>query len=179
MSDGLSSPGGAELPFEIRGVVDAVVTRLDAAGQEVLRTAAVLGDAFSPMQLDAVLDLPATVVDGALDAAVQNGLLRWTDGDTVEFSHPLYSEAVRRALSARQRRAMHAQIAEELARAPNRASMSVVASHYVGAGSDADAATAVPILATAARQAATLFAWDEAVRFHYLGEIPAKWCFAR
>jgi DNA-binding SARP family transcriptional activator/class 3 adenylate cyclase len=163
--DGVSSEGGADLPFEIRGVVDAVVARLDPSGQEVLRTAAVLGDAFSPMQLEAVLDLPVTVVDRALDAAVQHGLLRWIDGDTVEFAHPLCGEALRRALSARQRRSMHAQIAEALARAPKRASVAVVASHLVGAGSEADAATAMPILANAARQAAVLFAWDEAARF--------------
>ena len=57
------------------------------------------------------------------------------------------------------------QIAAALARAPNRVSVAVVASHYVGAGSEADAATAIPILAAAARQAETLFAWDEAARF--------------
>jgi len=164
-NEAVSTKAAAELPYEIRSVVDAVVARLDASGQEVLRTAAVLGDAFSRVQLEAVLDMPSTVVDRALDAGSENGLLHWSDGDTAEFTHPLYSEAMRRGLSERQRCSMHAQIAGRLARIPNGASEAVIASHYADARSEADASTAVPILAVAARQAEKLFAWDEAAHF--------------
>ncbi len=154
----------AKLPYEISGVVDAVVAGLDESSLEVLRTAAVLGDAFSRVQLEGVLDVPTEVVVRALDAAREHGVLDWSDGETADFAHPLYGEALRRTLSERERRSMHQRIAAALARIPN-ASTAVIASHYVGAGPEADASTAMPILVAAARQAETLFAWEDAARF--------------
>jgi class 3 adenylate cyclase len=164
-SSAASARSGAELPFEIRGMVSSVVAGLDASSQEVLRTAAVLGDAFSRDQLGAVLDLPTDTVDRALDAACRHGLLNWSDADIAEFAHPLYSEAMRRALSARERRSQHAQIAEALTRIPDSVSVAVIAAHYVGAGAEADPTKALAVLTAAARQAEELFAWEEAARF--------------
>ena len=163
--DPASAADGTNLPYEVRGFVDDVVALLDDAGREVLRTAAVLGDVFSRRQLDAVLDRPSGEVDQALEAAAQRGLIRWTDAGTVEFAHPLYSETLRRGLSARQRCSMHAQIAARLARGPDLASVAVIASHWIGAGSEADGAMALPTLVAAAQQAERLFAWDEAAQF--------------
>jgi len=163
--DPAAAADGTSLPYEIRGLVDGVVARLDDTGKEVLRTAAVLGDVFSREQLDAVLDRPSADVDRSLESVVQSGVLRWSDAGTAEFAHPLYAEALRRGLSARQRGAMHAQIAARLARVPGLASVAVIASHWIGAGSEADGAAALPILVAAAQQAERLFAWDEAAQF--------------
>jgi class 3 adenylate cyclase len=159
-----SPRAAAGLPYEIREIVDELVARLDASSREVLRTAAVLGDAFSRAQLVAVFDSTSTV-DQVLDAASDDGLIRWNDGDTAEFSHPLYGEAMRRGLSARQRQMMHARVAQRLAQTPDLASEAVIASHYADAGSEADAPTAIPVLVAAAQHAEKLFAWDEAAHF--------------
>jgi class 3 adenylate cyclase len=164
-SDSVIAKTASGLPYEVRGIVDEIVARQDPTTRQVLRTAAVLGDAFSRLQLEAVLDTASSLVDRALDVACASGLLRWSDSDTVEFLHPLYGEAMRRGLSERQRRSMHAQIARRLARAPESAPEEVIASHYANAGSQADAATAMPILVAAARQAEKLFAWHEAAHF--------------
>lgn len=115
--DGLF-PAGSEAPPEQvpAGLADGVRRRTGATSescQELLRTAAVLGEDFQLPDVAGLLGVPATRLTTPLSEAIAAGMLA-DDGRSVRFRHDLLREAVYADLPPSGRRVMHRAAAEYL-----------------------------------------------------------------
>jgi hypothetical protein len=123
------SEGGA-LPTAVRQAVAYRVGALSPDTQDVLTTAALVGNTVPP-ELLAEVHGDRQVVDIALDDALRAGLVQ--GGDEWRFTHDVFREAIVDDVSTAERTARHAAIAEALeARADRGAAVSAaqVARHY-------------------------------------------------
>jgi DNA-binding CsgD family transcriptional regulator len=151
--EGLFEPGGAE-PAAARvpaGLVDGVRHRVVATSErcrELLRTAAVIGPAFSLTDVAGLLGASAAQLTEPLSEAIAAGLLT-DDGSVVRFRHELLREAVYEDLPPSTRRAMHQAVADRLLAAGR--GYAVAAPHVLATAEPGDA-TAADVLRRAARE---------------------------
>ena len=172
--------GDGAVPPGVREVVLVRVARLPAAGQRVLRAAAVLGRRVPHDLLAAVTG--ADELAAGLPPAVAFRLLE-PAGDSYLFRHPLIQEAVYGSLLPADRRELHTRAARRLAAtdeqaagtgtAAEQAARAAETAHHWRAAGAAGPALAAALraagLATAASAPAEAHAWYEAA----LGGWPA------
>jgi DNA-binding CsgD family transcriptional regulator/tetratricopeptide (TPR) repeat protein len=91
----------------IRDSVQERVQRLGGPAQQVLRAAAVLGEASEPRVVAGVAALPAAEVEPALNEAIASGLLREDDRGRLTFRHVFLEQAVYQAVTGTERRRLH------------------------------------------------------------------------
>ncbi|PWN03226.1 hypothetical protein DJ010_08895 [Nocardioides silvaticus] len=158
----------AEVPSGIRDALRHRLRELAPVTQQVLVGAAVLTGQVEFGVLSRVLEAGEDEVAEGLDDAVRSGLLvesgrSWAG--TYTFPHDLVRDAVREGLSGQQLRRMHARCAQVLAATtvPGGPGSSAVALHLRGAGASAPTADTVDWCLSAAREAESLAAWDEAI----------------
>lgn len=165
MRAGRSSSSRSRLPDQLTDILLGRVEDLGAAGRLAVRIAAVAGRRVPHDLILAAGDSPA--LEDRLRQAVEAGLLT-TDGDTYDFRHALYQEAVYGDLLPGERVRLHARFAELLtetddaghfAAAPGRAGE---LAHHLLAGYDLS--RALQALIDAATSAENMAAPGEALR---------------
>lgn len=97
-----------DLPEDLRKLVGERIEALGPATRTVLPTAAALGRP-TIVNLIAVIG-DAAVVEAAVGDAVAHGVFR-TDGDRIEFTHPMLAAAAYHDLPPQERRRMHLELA--------------------------------------------------------------------
>ena len=119
---------GDEVPPSLREVVWSRVRALGAEPSEVLSAGAVLGVEFAGDLLAALVDLDQSVVDDAVDAAIEAGLLLPFDPatKTIRFAHALVANALYSELQPVRRRRLHERAASLLAEDESVVSQSTV-----------------------------------------------------
>jgi DNA-binding SARP family transcriptional activator len=96
------------VPSSVADVLGARLDRLPSPGDDVLMVASVLGSVIDPATVAKLADLEPGVVDDALDAALEVGLLSDEDGGALRFRHDLVRETAYQRLGAVRRSRMHA-----------------------------------------------------------------------
>ena len=98
----------------IGALIEERLRALDPPGRNLLAWAAAMGREIRPELLAAAANLPLSEVLARLERFVRRGLIGPAGSGHFDFSHDLVREAVYRALSQPQRRAIHRQIARAL-----------------------------------------------------------------
>ena len=156
---GRNSNGAGRLPDQLTDVLLSRVEELDSAGRQAVRAAAVAGRRVGHGLLLAAADAPET--EEGLRQAVEAGLLT-TDGESYNFRHALFQEAVYGDLLPGERVRLHARFAELLAADTDAAGGPAELAHHLLAGHDLPAALGA--LIRAATAAETMAAPAEALR---------------
>jgi class 3 adenylate cyclase len=147
------------IPVTLRALLGARIDALSAAARDTLGVASVVGITFTT---DLVAELLGRRPSrAALDRLVKAALVVPVDADTWRFSHALIRDAAYSSLLTTRRRALHARLADRLARDP-RIGIGRVAHHRVAAG---DSDRALPLLEQAAASALKVGATAEAAAF--------------
>lgn len=107
--------GPAGLPDDLADLLLVRLDRLDDAGRDVVRAAAVAGRRVSHALLSAVVDLGTTELDRALRDAVESHVLVRVGDDAYAFRHALLAEAVHDDLLPGERVRLHAAYASAIA----------------------------------------------------------------
>ncbi len=138
--------GSLPLPTSIRETVYKRVARLGEPAGASLAGASVLGTAFDPELVPALVERPSDDVLDALDAAAAAGLLI-EEGDQLAFRHALIAQTLYEGISLARRRSLHRRAAgllEQRADAGDRGvTPAAVARHWIRAsprGVDAERA---------------------------------------
>ena len=174
----VGEPGGwsGAVPATVQAVLRHRLAQLPAATQELLVTAACLGQEISLVVLAAVVEPDPSVVDQCLDPAREAGIVRDRDDGVLAFEHALTRDAVLATIPASQLARTHARIAYALSRPDSPVSLMSrpfeLARHWLAAG-PVHAAQAWPAAAEAARLASASFAHEEAVDL-YLAALTAQ-----
>lgn len=115
-----------EVPPSLRDVVWSRVRALGVESADVLAASAVLGTEFAVELVSALVDVETTVVDDALDAGIEAGLLLPVDPatKTIRFAHALVANALYAELQPVRRRRLHERAAHVLAEGGAAASQS-------------------------------------------------------
>lgn len=167
-------PGGwtGEVPATVQTVLRRRLDQLPPRTQELLVTAAALGQEFSPVVLAAVLELDPWLTDELLDPAREAGIVRDRDGGGLVFEHALTRDAVLAATRSSQLARTHARIAYALSQPEAPIAVDArpyeLARHWLAAG-PVHAAQAWPAAAEAARLARSGFAHEVAVDLYLAG----------
>jgi DNA-binding NarL/FixJ family response regulator len=163
----------AEVPQGIQLVIGRRFKRLSEGCRQALTVASVIGRAFDFELLREVSGAGEAALFGAMDEAAQAHLItsgRAADGDAhLVFTHELVRQTLVSDLSLHHRRALHLAVAEAIERLHARdlgPYSGELAQHYRLAGPRADRARAVDFAARAGDQAATVLAFEEALRFY-------------
>ncbi len=148
------------LPQSVRLTVQARITNLAPATQDVLRLGAVIGREFDFETLQRAADLPeSTLIDALEDAQhaqlimeVHDGPNRAASQEAFRFAHNLVAATLRDSISGIRRRRMHRRVGQviEALRPDDHASL---AYHFTQAGDDAHARTQLQQAGEAARRA--------------------------
>jgi len=155
------------LPQSVRLMVEARISKLAPATQDVLRFGAVIGREFAFDTLQRAAELPEnTLVDALEDAhraqlitEVEEGPGRTGGQEVFRFSHNLVAATLRDSISGIRRRRMHRQVGQAIeALCPD--DHASLAYHYTQAGDDGRARTHLRQAGDAARRA---YANDAAV----------------
>jgi DNA-binding SARP family transcriptional activator len=160
----LRHPG--DVPASVGDIVARRLAALPVATQELLRTAAVVGEAFDLQVLAVSAAAPEEEALAALEPAMDSQMIKAErDPDTFSFSHALVRDAVYCSVSPSRRARLHAAVAQALDAAPvrqSRADQLVGAAwHWLAAG-PRWAGRAWPAAAVAAAEAVTLHGYEEA-----------------
>ncbi|MCB0968049.1 MAG: AAA family ATPase [Ilumatobacter sp.] len=124
-----------DVPVAIREWILQRMTLLDAPLVDVLRAAAVLGQAVDPRLLTTMTGRPASEIAAALDELVANGLLVIDpDGTTVSFSHALTRDIVDDSVGPMAQRLAHVAAGEAVA--SSRPQQSARIAHHFALGGD-------------------------------------------
>jgi len=172
-----SSTPGPVKPADLRGVLDNRLSRLSEPAREVVALASTVGRDFTLDLLIEASDLEEDIVVRQVDDLWRRRILE-EHGHGYDFAHDLLREAAYRMLSPPRRWLLHRRLAQALellwsGRLDNVAAQ--LAEQYDRGGRPD---RALPFYERAARQATTVFAHAEAVRFWQrclalLGELPA------
>jgi DNA-binding SARP family transcriptional activator/tetratricopeptide (TPR) repeat protein len=154
----VAADGTVQVPDRLYEVVRARLDRLDPVVRSALERMAVAGDRFSVDELVAVLGVDDETAFRYLDDAALAGVVD-EHAAGYRFRHTLLRRALERSVPWHHRRRIHAQTADRLARIGSDPAR--VAYHLLHAG---EKAAAVPWLERAARQAAALGAYGDALR---------------
>jgi DNA-binding CsgD family transcriptional regulator len=154
-----AGPRGGELPRSLRDLLLQRVARLDRSTQEVLRLAAAAGRDVGYPLLRGTGGLPEQQLRESLRQAVEHGILvAEPDTSSFRFRHALLAEAIYATILPGEREALHARLADELARS-GAATPAELAPHWAAAGRTPEALVAS---VEAARQAQAVFGLAEA-----------------
>ncbi|MFF4411132.1 BTAD domain-containing putative transcriptional regulator [Streptosporangium sp. NPDC001559] len=152
-----------ETPAALSDVVRGRMTGLPPETEEVLTTAALLGDQVVADVLTQVTGLSVERVLDIVDAAVGAGLLTEGRGPACRFVHDIVRDVLREALPPLRRRRLHARIAEVL-EARGGARLTEIAHHYrQSLLTAATTGKAIGYTRRAAAQATAQFAHEDAV----------------
>ncbi len=149
-----------QLPESLRDLLLARVERLPDDTQHVLGAAAVAGERFGYLLLEAATGLSEAALPDALRPAVAAGVLV-TDDEAYAFRHALIREAVLAGRLPGERRRWHARLAQVLEADPALAlgrAVAEIAHHWQAAG---EPARALPAAWRAAADAAGALAYAE------------------
>lgn len=160
----LVAAGGGRLPGRLSEIVLTRVRRLSAAAQDVVRTAAVIGQrVLDHLLAGAAVVPPDRLVELMRDVLVAGVLVR--DGDDhYRFRHGLVQEGVLAGVLPAERRALHARVAaavERTGRPRDAGGLAELASHWYEAG---ELKPALSSAVAAGRAAAAAWASAEAWR---------------
>lgn len=103
------------IPRSVNDVTLARFGRLSLETQELLTTAAVIGERVDLGIAAAVMDMPSASLAAALREAIDAGLLLETD-EGAKFRHALTREAIRMSVLVADRRRLHGKVAEDMER---------------------------------------------------------------
>jgi tetratricopeptide (TPR) repeat protein len=164
-------PVGVRIPDSLRAVVRELLRGLPKDVVHLVRSAAVLGQRFSPAVLARLAERSPDTVAAGLEVAATAGILRRPrDGSAaVCFAHPSIRATARADLAAEEIRALHrrAALAQSAVAADSlAASPAVVAHHWLEAAFPADALRAVDAACRAAERAIAACAFDEAAQLY-------------
>jgi class 3 adenylate cyclase/tetratricopeptide (TPR) repeat protein len=158
------------VPPTLSGLTQANLDRLPLALREILSYAAVIGPAFSPGLLQAVIarERQVSALAARLEELVARGFIEPASlgSHMYAFRHAIVQETIYHSLLSDRRRAVHRLIADELEILPEGdvdASVELMAHHFLQAGVPAKA---VPYLIRAGRRAQNRGAYKLAVE-HY------------
>ncbi len=157
-----------EAPTSVHGAVEARLRNLSDATRQVLTHAAVIGRQFSFDTLLAVTGTEETTLLDRVEEAMRAQLIREVRGageDIYEFAQPMLRHVLYDAIPRRRRRLLHRQVGEALERLYGRkldAYLEALALHFAEAE---EAEKTLRYAHLAARKAAAVFAYDDAVRY--------------
>ena len=160
--------GSWEVPVGVRDVLRHRLSSLSPRAGEVLPVAAMLGAEVDVELLAQVVRLPEDEVAEVLDEGVAAGLLVESGSSWAgryAFPHDLMRDALRSDVSGLRLRALHLQAAEALMSRPRRSrgGSAAIAGHLRAAGAAADPGETARYSLDAAREAGSVYAWDEAI----------------
>ena len=170
-SAGTGGRWATQVPPAVRDVVLRRLHRLTASCQELLAVASVLGREWSSEVLGLLSQAePGTLVE-TLTEATQVGFLREVPNETdrYRFVHALLFETIYEALPRPRRKSLHRRAAEILESSgvrPAELLPGILVNHYMRVGDDASYAKASDCAEQAARQAASVNAYDEAAKLY-------------
>ena len=118
------------VPWDLAQGVLQRVAMLPAAGQAVLRAAAVVGRRASRVLLAAVVGQQEEAMLVGLEAACEARLLMEEGDDAYAFAHDLIREVVEAELGAARRAMLHRRVAEAMEGDPGGAAPELLAFHY-------------------------------------------------
>lgn len=151
-------------PESVRAAIAERLGRLRPEAQSVLYEASVLGQTFSFEDVRALTGRLEEEVEGALDSAVSDGLIRETAEGGYAFNHALTQAALYAELSMRRRQRLHLAAGEALHHLPEwtrQRRASELARHFKEGG---DRERAVSYSMLAGEQAEAVLAYGEAER---------------
>ncbi len=174
-SDGAAAPPDTrrlmtERP-QLRRLVAARVSALDAPARELVEAAAVLGERVVPDVLAAMLGTAETGIRTPLAAAVDAGVLRDL-GATIQFEHALVRDAVYVGIGARAD--LHRAAAIALERTRSHAAAGSIAHHWQRCGGPGAAENCLRWGQRADDAARAVLAFDDAARFAALAVSAAR-----
>ncbi|HEX6276030.1 MAG TPA: AAA family ATPase, partial [Polyangiaceae bacterium] len=161
---GPESIGHGAVPHGVREVIRQRTERVSAATHELLEVAAVMGDVLEPLLLKAALGREDAELKASLVEATRAGVLV-ERGRTRRFGHALFREVLYRELDDAERRRLHGRVSDALERSllPGSPPPHAELAHHALAGPPELLERGVAHAVHAARRAAELLAYDEAV----------------
>lgn len=157
---------GSEIPLAVKSVLDRRLAGLDPAVLQVLRTAAVIGDAVDVPVLAATTRLDIdTLADYLDEAADERIVVSSHTGDGYAFAHGLLRQQLMAGMPALRRQRLHAKVAEVLADNAEEGAVTRRAQHLVSA----QPLVEPEVVVLACRRAA-----EEATQ-RWSSDIAAKW----
>jgi len=108
------TPRSEQLPASLAAVLEDRLSSVSAETAQLLRTAALIGGRFSVTDLGAVLRRPVSELTESLHEAMTAGVVE-DSGTELAFRHPLLRQALYEGMPEALRRALHAEVAQELA----------------------------------------------------------------
>jgi class 3 adenylate cyclase len=157
----LTEGGVGALPDSVRAVVTTRVDRLEPELKALLRTACVIGRAFSDDLLTRLGHKRS--IEQSLERLTSTGLIEPTGTRSHRFAHALTREAIYEATPIADRRQLHASVAEALSANKDPANLPAVAYHLAQAEDWEAAATT---LLAAGEQAARIASDDDALEMY-------------
>jgi tetratricopeptide (TPR) repeat protein len=163
-------PLAGRIPEGLRDVIGRRLSRLSAECNRLLAIASVIGRDFRLDTLQAVANVEAEALEGALEEATKVGVLEeQARGGVVayRFTHAFFRQTLYEELSAPRRIRMHQQVARALEVGYGRRleeHASELAEHYSNSSDHSDLAKAVEYGELAAKRAMSVFDYGEAVR---------------
>jgi class 3 adenylate cyclase/tetratricopeptide (TPR) repeat protein len=151
-----------KMPPTVREAIVQRLSRLSAEHAEIVRTAAVLGDAFSYQVLVALCNVPEQTISAALRECVQQQLMESEADQRFRFRHALTREAIYEDLLGPERVDRHARAATALRGLPGTQAVDI-ANHLIMAGRPDEA---VPALIQAAEEAENRRGYYEAAELY-------------
>lgn len=163
-----AAPADLRLPEEVTSAIGAHIQRLSEDCRRVLTLAALLGDRVSLQILEAVSGMGAESLLDVLEEGIHQHLLL-SEGQDVQFAHPLIQHVFYHTPSAARRQRLHQQIAqilEHLYADSRDAHLQEIAHHLIRAGPAAAPETIVMYARRAGDQAFTAAAWSDAAQYY-------------
>ena len=140
--------------------------RLSSNSRRVLMVASFLGERFDVTTLAGVVSLSVSGIKELLAEALSIGLLN-IDTNGYVFRHALARQAIYGTPGTHRREMMHAQIVDRLERLPNAdRDESMLAHHYVRAGTRVDAIRTMRYAEHAGDQSQTIYDFEGAARYY-------------
>ncbi|WP_155293087.1 BTAD domain-containing putative transcriptional regulator [Rhodococcoides fascians] len=157
---------GGEIPSAVRSVLDRRLHAVEPAVLQVLRVAAVIGDALDVGLLAVATGLTVdTLVDYLDDAADERIIVADPAGGGCVFAHGLLRDAVLHAIPALRKQRIHASVAEALIDSHDADRSSKRAQHLMAALPIVDPRIALSACTAAAREATERWSSETAARW--------------
>ncbi|MFB9305986.1 ATP-binding protein [Kibdelosporangium philippinense] len=155
--------GGLQaVPTIVRDVVLSRLRQLDEPGRKLMEIVAVAGESAT----DAVLRAVAAAPDVLRNLILEGLVVERPVGRAIAYrvAHPLYAEVAYAEMTISERRTLHSAVLTAIEQ-HDASDVLALAPHYREAGSIADPARAVAVMAEAGERAMTVRASEEAVRY--------------